>query len=86
MTGIDVSGRVIILSDLQQEMEDAAVSIPNGLTIAASSPAPSPAFPPPPYPPLPEGTYLFTYDDQGEPVDLPVEAEPIVSAYTPTLP
>jgi hypothetical protein len=84
--GIDVSGRVIILDDLQQELEAASVAVPNGLTITAPPGGAGGAFPPPAHPPLPEGARLFTYDGQGSPSDLPPEAEAVVAAYTPAPP
>jgi hypothetical protein len=82
-TGIDVSGRVIILSDLQQELVSNGVPVPNGLTIAGPSSPPTSLPDPNPNPALPDGSKLFTYDDQGNPADLPPEAAPIVEAYSP---
>ena len=84
MTGIDVSGRIIILEDLHAELETGGVPVPNGLSIAG--PGSDPVFPPQQYPPLPQGSRLFTYDANGNPVDLPPEADPIVAAYTPAVP
>jgi hypothetical protein len=83
--GIDVSGRVIVLQELQADLEAGGVEVPNGLTIAG--PPTDPVFPPPlpgalP-PPCPDGSRLFTYDDDGNPSDLPPGALPIVAAYTP---
>lgn len=82
MTGIDVSGRVIVLGDLQADLVEGGVDVPHGLTIAGP-PLSAPIFPPPTGPvPCPEGSLLFTYDDQGEPADLPPEALSIVEGYT----
>lgn len=84
-TGIDVGGRVIILGDLEAELIAGGVAVPNGLTIIGP-PVTITKFPPPPYPPLPTGTRLLTVDDNGHAADLPPEAEPIVAAYSPTIP
>jgi hypothetical protein len=82
--GIDVSGRVIVLADLEADLEAGGVPVPHGLTIAA--PPSEPIFPPPlpgaPPPPCPAGSKLFTYDDDGNPTDLPAAADPIVGAYS----
>jgi hypothetical protein len=74
---------VIVLGDLEVQLNQGGVPTPYGLSIAApSAPAPSPPPPPDPNPPLPQGALLFTYDDQGNPADLPPEAVPIVEAYS----
>jgi len=85
--GTDVSGRVIVLSDLQNDLVAGGVSVPRGLTVIAppqefdpNKVPPVPGALPPPYP---DGARLFTYDDQWQPSDLPPEAGPIVAAYTP---
>jgi hypothetical protein len=81
--GIDVSGRVIVLAELEADLEAGGVSVPNGLTIAA--PASEPVFPPPAGPlppPCPDGSRLFTYDDEGNPTNLPPAAGAIVGAYS----
>jgi hypothetical protein len=84
--GIDVSGRVISLDQLQAELEAGDVALPNGLTIAGPPQPFDPSAPPPllggPPPPCSDGSKLFTYDDQGNPADLPPEAVPIVNNYT----
>lgn len=86
--GVDVSGRVILLGDLQADLIEGGVPVPNGLTIMGP-PVTNPPFPPPPPggppAPCPDGSRLFTYDDQGQPADLPPAALPIVDAYTPAL-
>lgn len=83
--GIDVSGRVIVLHELEAELEDGGVSVPNGLAIVGppiTTPVPpSPADAPPLA--APDGAKLFTYDDQHQLADLPPEALLIVGAYTP---
>ena len=83
--GIDVSGRVIVLHDLETELESGGVAVPNGLTIAGP-PSASPVFPPPPPDGLPAaapaGAKLFTYDDQWQLADLPAEALSIVEGYS----
>ena len=87
--GIDVSGRVINLDELQAELDAQNVSVPNGLILQGPSVTQPPSGPPqplPPNPPCPDGTRLFTCDDAGTPIDLPSEAEPIVAAYTPGTP
>ena len=82
-SGIDVGGRVIYLGQLQADLVSGGVPVPNGLTIAGP-PRDSSTPPPLNAPPLwPQGSVLFTYDDQGAPTDLPPEAIPIVDAYTP---
>lgn len=82
MTGIDVSGRVIVLHDLQADLEAGGVPVPHGLTVQSP---PVEGMPPIPVPPeFPAGSMLFTYDDQGAPTDLPPEAGPIVAAYSPS--
>jgi hypothetical protein len=86
MTGIDVSGRVIILHDLQAELIAGGVPVPYGLGILGPSVPPVLPPPIPPDPTLPQGSVLFTYDAQGAYVELPPEAEPIVAAYVPTIP
>ena len=83
MTGIDVGGRVIYLHELEADLIAGGVPVPNGVSIVGPS---QPGATPPPLnaPPLwPIGSVLFTHDDQGTPIDLPPEAEPIVAAYTP---
>lgn len=82
--GIDVSGRVIYLSDLEADLIAGGVPVPHGLTIAGPPRASVPFPPPPPSAVLPctDGSKLFTYDDQGEPADLPPEAQVIVDGYT----
>jgi hypothetical protein len=85
-TGIDVSGRVIVLHDLQGDLEAGGVPVPYGLTIAGPA-QPIPLVPPPlgttgPAPCV-AGSKLFTYDAEGAPADLPPEAAAIVEAYTP---
>ena len=85
--GIDVSGRVIVLADLEADLEAGGVAVPNGLTIAG--PPSEPVFPPvagPLPPPCPEGSVLFTYDDDGNPTNLPPAADPIVGAYSASTP
>jgi hypothetical protein len=86
--GIDVSGRVIALDQLQADLEEGGVAVPNGLTIAAPpQPFDPSALPPPlggPPPPCSDGSKLFTYDDQGKAADLPPEAQAIVDAYVYT--
>jgi hypothetical protein len=86
--GIDVSGLVIVPHELEQEIEAAGIELPHGLTVAGpAQPAPDPTVVPDPNPtpqPLPEGSYLFTYDDQGNPTDLPPGAEDVVRNYTYT--
>lgn len=85
MTGIDVSGKVIVLDELQADLIAGGVPVPNGLTIAGP-PLDTPVFPPPPPgppPPCADGSLLFTYDAQGNPADLPPAALPIIDAYTP---
>lgn len=87
MMGIDVSGRVIILGQLEADLVGGGVSVPYGITIAGPSqkqpaqwPPPAPGAPPPP---CPSGSVLFTYDAAGTPTDLPPEAQAIVDNYTP---
>jgi hypothetical protein len=87
VSGIDVSGRVIILDELQADLVAGGVAIPNGLTVAAPPQPYDPSVPPPPIgvpQPYPNGAKLFTYDDQGNPADLPPEAVPIVENYSPS--
>jgi hypothetical protein len=87
VSGIDVSGKVITLDDLEQQLNDGGVATPNGLTIVG--PPRDPASLPDPLPapgavlPCTDGSKLFTYDDQGNPADLPPEATAIVAAYSP---
>jgi hypothetical protein len=85
--GIDVSGRVILPYQLQTEIEGAGIPLPHGLTIQGP-PSQPPVSPPPlgTIPPLPDGTWLFTYDDQMQPCDLPPGAADIVANYTPHSP
>jgi hypothetical protein len=83
MTGIDVSGRVILPGELQQQIEAAGIPLPHGLTLHGPDKEPPPPGTPL-NPTLPQGTYLYTYDDQGNPADLPPEAVPIVEAYSPS--
>lgn len=88
MTGLDVGGQVIVLDELQAELAAGGVAVPHGLSIAGPKVSQSP---PPPVPgalpaPCPAGSVLFTYDDQGEPADLPPAAVPIVAAHSPDPP
>lgn len=81
MTGVDVGGRVIVLHDLEAQIETAGIPIPYGLSIVgpplATPPLPSVVSPAP----CPDGSLLFTYDAQGNPVDLPSEALSIIAEY-----
>jgi hypothetical protein len=83
--GIDVSGQIIVLDQLEQDLNDGGVATPNGLTI--EGPARDPSTLPDPLPPpgalLPctDGSRLYTYDDEGNPADLPPGAEIIVESY-----
>ena len=85
MTGIDVSGRLIILDQLQTDLEAGGVAVPKGLTIAGPgrTELPDPMQPPGALLPCTNGSTLFTHDAQGNATDLPPEAVPIVQAYTP---
>ena len=86
--GIDVSGKVIVLDQLEADLEAGGVPVPNGLTIVSPpvevavppqpQPVPAPGQPPPP---CLDGSKLFTYDDQMQPTDLPPEAQAIVDGY-----
>jgi hypothetical protein len=88
--GIDVSGRVIVPHEVEQEIEEAGIPLPHGLTVAGpAQPPPDPTVVPDPNPtpqPLPDGSYLFTHDDQGNPIDLPPGSDAIVATYTPLPP
>jgi hypothetical protein len=84
VTGIDVSGRIIDLGQLEQDLTIGGVPVPNGLTVVGPSLSvpPIPVPPPPGLQPFVDGSKLFTYDGNGDPTDLPPEAVPIVNAYT----
>jgi hypothetical protein len=76
--GIDVGGRRIDLHQLQDELQDAGVTLVHGLTLHG----PERQLPPPMGDlTLPEHTRLHTYDEAGAPVELPPEAVPIVEAH-----
>jgi len=83
MSGIDVGGKIIYLDQMQADLNAGGVPTPNGISIAG--PHQDDVSPPPlNAPPLwPAGSLLFTYDNQGNPIDLPPEAQAIVDAYTP---
>lgn len=81
--GLDVGGRIIVLDDLQADLVAGGVPVPYGLSIVG--PPASHSFPPPiGLQPLPYGSKVFTYTDQGQPTNLPPEANAIVAAYTYT--
>jgi hypothetical protein len=84
--GTDVSGMTIVLHELQADIEAQGIPLPNGLTMQGpSQPIVMPPPPPPTGPlPNPDGTFLFTHDDEGNPADLPAGAEDVVSSYTYT--
>lgn len=81
--GLDVSGKIINLGQLRDEMGAASVAIPNGLAIQApDQPPPDPLqAPPPPDPKQPAGARLFTFDAQGEPANMPTGAQAVVDAH-----
>ena len=74
--GLDVSGRVINLPQLESEMATANVSV-HGLTVQGPDQQPSNSqdahFPP--------GSMLFTHDEQGAPINLPSGAQAVVDAH-----
>lgn len=83
MTGVDVSGKVIVLDDLQAEMAAAGIAVSSGLTMAGpgeESPSMATFSTAPKQAP---GTLLFTYDDNGEPAELPTGAQAVVDAHVP---
>jgi len=83
--GLDVGGLVIDLYQLEQEIKAAAIPLSQGLTMHGPPPGPPDPKNPPwvPGSPQPPGTMLYTHDDQGNPIDLPPEAEAIVRVHTP---
>ena len=82
MIGIDIGGRVVILSELETDLVAGSIVVPHGVT--AAGPATDPTLPPPPpTAPWPTGSRVFTTDDSGHPMDLPPGSEAIVAAYTP---
>ena len=93
-TGIDVSGKIIVLDQLESDLNAGGVPTPGGLTIVGpEQPPPAPGSIPPLLP-LPgtlppaciNGSLLFTHDDQGAYIDLPPAANAIVNAYVPRTP
>jgi hypothetical protein len=64
MTGLDVTGKVLNLVQLQAELASAGVSV-SGLGTAGDSPQP---------------TMLFTYDAQNQPADFPVGQQATVQS------
>lgn len=83
MTGLDVSGRIIVLHQLQAELDAGGVPVPNGLTINGPHLS-EPTAAMPPYP-CGAGALLFTYDATGQPMDMPAGAQAIVDAHQPAL-
>lgn len=79
MTGVNVGGLTLNLSQLEAELAAEGVSV-NGLTTLG----PDQEMPRAPEDVAhPSGTVLFTHDNQGALVDLPTGAESVVSAHVP---
>lgn len=77
VVGLDVSGKVINLSQLRAEFDAASVAVPHGLTIQG----PDQPTGTPPDIHLPSGSRLFTYNEQHVPSDLPSGAQVVVDAH-----
>ena len=83
--GLDVNGKLVVLHDLEAGLRAAGLPVPNGLTVTAPPQPLDPSAPPPPIgvpQPYPDGARLFTYDDDGNPIELPPEALAIIDAHT----
>lgn len=78
--GIDISGRLLNLAQLQAELEAAGIAVPHGLMYIGPGRL---KLGQPIDPHLPDGCRLFAHADDGNPIDLPPEAAAIVDAHVP---